>query len=178
MRDIKKVGVLGAGVMGHGIAAHLVGAEIPTLLLDIVPPKFTEADAKVYKNEKDPLFRNRFALAGIEFINNTEPTDIYTQPLIVPTVITAQNGAVINQSTKVSVTGCSGVKGAKAKALSAKQKLKRALVACRKRYRHNRSRRAACDRKAREAYAKTKKAKTKKGKGKKATQQRGVRSGG
>lgn len=36
---IRKVGVLGAGVMGSGIAAHLANAGIPSLLLDIVPPK-------------------------------------------------------------------------------------------------------------------------------------------
>jgi len=44
MKEIKKVAVLGAGVMGQGIAAHLAGAGIPVLLLDIVPPKFTDED--------------------------------------------------------------------------------------------------------------------------------------
>jgi len=79
MTQIKKVGVLGAGVMGHGIAAHLAGAGIPSLLLDIVPPKFTDEDAKAVLSEKDPRFRNKFALAGIEAIKKSKPSVIYTQ---------------------------------------------------------------------------------------------------
>src|SRR5262249_9193239 len=79
MRQIKKVGVLGAGVMGHGIAAHLAGAGIPVLLLDIVPPKFSDDDAKLFKDPKNPLFRNKFALAGIEAIKASKPSVIYSQ---------------------------------------------------------------------------------------------------
>ncbi|HKY64068.1 MAG TPA: 3-hydroxyacyl-CoA dehydrogenase NAD-binding domain-containing protein [bacterium] len=79
MRQIKKVGVLGAGVMGHGIAAHLAGAGVPVLLLDIVPPKFSEADQKAGLTEKSPAFRNKFALAGIEAIKKSKPAVIYTQ---------------------------------------------------------------------------------------------------
>jgi len=79
MKQIKKVGVLGAGVMGHGIAAHLAGAGIPSLLLDIVPPKFTEDDAKAGLKENDPRFRNKFALAGIEAIKKSKPSVIYSQ---------------------------------------------------------------------------------------------------
>ncbi|MFO1464103.1 MAG: 3-hydroxyacyl-CoA dehydrogenase NAD-binding domain-containing protein [bacterium] len=79
MRQIKKVGVLGAGVMGHGIAAHLAGAGVPVLLLDIVPPKFTEADQKAGLSEKSPAFRNKFALAGIEAIKKSKPSVIYSQ---------------------------------------------------------------------------------------------------
>jgi 3-hydroxyacyl-CoA dehydrogenase len=79
MSQIKKVGVLGAGVMGHGIAAHLAGAGIPSLLLDIVPPKFSDEDAKAGLTEKDPRFRNKFALAGIDAIKKSKPALIYTQ---------------------------------------------------------------------------------------------------
>ncbi len=79
MKQIKKVGVLSAGVMGHGIAAHLAGAGIPSLLLDIVPPKFTEDDAKAGLKENDPRFRNKFALAGIEAIKKSKPSVIYSQ---------------------------------------------------------------------------------------------------
>ena len=43
-KPIRKVAVLGSGVMGGGIAAHLANAGIPVLLLDIVPPKLTEAE--------------------------------------------------------------------------------------------------------------------------------------
>ncbi|MBL7685574.1 MAG: 3-hydroxyacyl-CoA dehydrogenase family protein, partial [Deltaproteobacteria bacterium] len=79
MTQIKKVGVLGAGVMGHGIAAHLAGAGIPCLLLDIVPPKFSDEDAKAGLTEQDPRFRNKFAIAGIEAIKKSKPSVIYTQ---------------------------------------------------------------------------------------------------
>jgi 3-hydroxyacyl-CoA dehydrogenase len=43
-KPIRKVAVLGSGVMGGGIAAHLANAGIPVLLLDIVPPKLTDAE--------------------------------------------------------------------------------------------------------------------------------------
>lgn len=39
-------------------------------------------------------------------------------PLLMPTTITAQNGAVMHQDTKIAVTGCAAVK-AKAKKKSA-----------------------------------------------------------
>jgi 3-hydroxyacyl-CoA dehydrogenase len=35
--EIRKVAVIGAGVMGAGIAAHIANAQIPVVLLDIVP---------------------------------------------------------------------------------------------------------------------------------------------
>ncbi len=79
MTQIKKVAVLGAGVMGHGIAAHLAGAGIPSLLLDIVPPQFTEDDAKLGLKQTDAKFRNKFALAGIESIKKSKPSVIYSQ---------------------------------------------------------------------------------------------------
>src|SRR5690349_21475857 len=41
---VRRVAVLGAGVMGSGIAAHCANAGIPVLLLDIVPPKISDAD--------------------------------------------------------------------------------------------------------------------------------------
>src|ERR1700759_2725853 len=41
---IRRVAVLGAGVMGSGIAAHCANAGIPVVLLDIVPPKLTDAE--------------------------------------------------------------------------------------------------------------------------------------
>ena len=43
-KRIKEVGVIGAGVMGAGIAAQLANAGLKVTLLDIVPPKFTDAD--------------------------------------------------------------------------------------------------------------------------------------
>ena len=69
-----------------------------------------------------------------------------------PTTITAQNGAVITQQTKVAIRGCSAVKGAKAKKLTGAQKLTKALHACRKRYRRSNPKRKSCERRARKAY--------------------------
>ena len=43
-KPIRKVAVLGSGVMGGGIAAHLANAGLPVLLLDIVPPRLTDAE--------------------------------------------------------------------------------------------------------------------------------------
>ena len=37
MKPIRRVAVLGAGTMGSRIAAHLANAQIPSLLLDVVP---------------------------------------------------------------------------------------------------------------------------------------------
>src|SRR6185503_10501540 len=47
MIRVEKAAVLGAGTMGAQIAAHLANAQIPTLLLDIVPRDESQpADAK------------------------------------------------------------------------------------------------------------------------------------
>ncbi len=84
-REIRKAAVLGAGVMGSGIAAHLANAGIPVLLLDIVPPKFTDADAKKGLTEQDTSFRSKFALAGLEGIKKSKPALLYSKrflPLI------------------------------------------------------------------------------------------------
>jgi hypothetical protein len=69
-------------------------------------------------------------------------------PLLIPTVITGQNGAVINQNTNVAITGCGKVLG-----FRAESKLAKALKACRKKYAHNRRKRASCEAQARKKYA-------------------------
>ncbi|HWO23696.1 MAG TPA: 3-hydroxyacyl-CoA dehydrogenase/enoyl-CoA hydratase family protein [Kofleriaceae bacterium] len=53
-QPIRRVAVLGAGVMGSGIAAHCANAGIPVVLLDIVPPKLSEAEKQV-KSARDAL---------------------------------------------------------------------------------------------------------------------------
>ena len=61
-----------------------------------------------------------------------------------PTEFLAQNGAVIHQSTRISVTGC-----AKKKTLTRAQKLAAALKACKTK---PKSKRAGCEAKVREQY--------------------------
>ncbi len=69
------------------------------------------------------------------------------QSLTLPTVLTAQNGAVLNQTTKAAVTGCPKVKP---KALTRAQKLANALKACRRD--RNKQKRAKCVKQARKRY--------------------------
>jgi hypothetical protein len=73
------------------------------------------------------------------------------QKLVIPTTITGQNGAVIQQETKVPVEGCGAVKGSKA---TRAQKLARALKQCRKKFKHSARKRKACESKARKRYGK------------------------
>jgi len=66
------------------------------------------------------------------------------QKLRMPTEFMAQNGAIIRQNTPIGVTGC-----AKKKVLTRAQKLVAALKACHK---QRKSKRAGCERAAREKY--------------------------
>ena len=70
--------------------------------------------------------------------------------LAMPTEITGQNGVVINQSTKIALTGCAGMLSGKAK-LTKAQLLAKALKACRK-HKHKRKR-LTCEKQARRKYA-------------------------
>jgi hypothetical protein len=65
------------------------------------------------------------------------------QKLVMPTFFKAQNGLEIHQNTAVTVTGCP-------KAKTRAQKLAAALKACHKK--HNKAKRASCEKAARKAY--------------------------
>jgi hypothetical protein len=67
------------------------------------------------------------------------------QTLTMPTEITAQNGALLNQTTKIAVTGC-----AKVKTLTRAERLKKALKACHQD--KKRARRAKCEKAAHKRY--------------------------
>ncbi len=71
--------------------------------------------------------------------------------LKMPTEITGQNGAILNQTTNIAVTGCAGVKDSKAVKLTRARLLAKALKACKK-YK-KKARRTACERQARKRYA-------------------------
>jgi hypothetical protein len=74
--------------------------------------------------------------------------------LSMPTTITGHNGAVIEQTTSIAVTGCGEVKGSKVTKLTRAQLLAKALRACREKYRtkHNRRQRVDCEKQARKRY--------------------------
>jgi len=71
------------------------------------------------------------------------------QHLTIPTALTGQNGTAVNETVKVAVQGCHAVKASKAKKLTRKQRLKRALAACRRDHRRSRAKRVGCERRAR-----------------------------
>jgi phage tail protein X len=79
--------------------------------------------------------------------------------LSMPTEITGQNGAVINQTTKIAISGCNGVLPSKTIKPTKAQLLAKALKACRKdKHKHKRT---ACEKQARRKYeTKTPKKKT------------------
>ena len=67
MTVIRRVAVLGAGVMGSGIAAHCANAGIPVVLLDIVPPKLSEAE------KKSKAARDSFAAGALAKLLKAKP---------------------------------------------------------------------------------------------------------
>ncbi len=91
---------------------------------------------------------------------NTEEAPNYSlcgHKITIPTVITAQDGAVIGQTTKVAVTGCSGVEAYKA---TSAQLLAKALKACKHKYKKKsqKSKRLACEKAAKKRFDPKKKA--------------------
>jgi 3-hydroxyacyl-CoA dehydrogenase len=70
-KPIRRVAVLGAGVMGAGIAAHCANAGIPVLLLDIVPPKLTDAE-----KQSKPA-RDGFAAGGLAKLLKAKPAAFF-----------------------------------------------------------------------------------------------------
>ncbi len=79
------------------------------------------------------------------------------QKLVMPTTLTGQNGAVVQQQTKIAVAGCGAVKAVKKRQLSRAQKLMQALKVCRKKYKRSKAKRQACERRARRQYGPSKK---------------------
>lgn len=77
--------------------------------------------------------------------------------LSMPTILTAQNGKQIRQTTKVTVTGCKA-----SKPLTRAQRLERALHACRAKHKSKRRERLACEERARRQYGPKAKGRTSK----------------
>ncbi len=76
-RIIRKAAVLGSGVMGSRIAALLAGVDIPTYLLDIVPPELDKQDIKKGLARQSPQFRNKLAMMGIQGTIGASPPAMY-----------------------------------------------------------------------------------------------------
>ncbi len=77
MRQINRVGVLGAGVMGATIAAHLANAGLEVLLLDIVPRELTPKEEEQGLTLESPQVRNRIANAGLAGLLKMKPAPLY-----------------------------------------------------------------------------------------------------
>ena len=83
------------------------------------------------------------------YVAGKTPLELCGSKLAMPTEITSQAGTTIKESTNIAITGCKAVAAYKA---TRAQLLAKALAACRKRYKHNHSKRGACERQARRRY--------------------------
>ncbi len=91
-------------------------------------------------------------------VPESENFNLCKQKISLPTEITGQNGAFISETTKVAITGCKGVAAFKA---TKAQLLAKALKACKKD--KKKSKRVACEKRARKKYGTKAKKASKKG---------------
>jgi len=82
MRQIKRVGVLGAGVMGATIAAHLANAGLEVLLLDMVPRDLKEEEKGQGLTLESPEVRNRIVNGGLEAVAKMKPAAFYLKEYV------------------------------------------------------------------------------------------------
>jgi uncharacterized repeat protein (TIGR01451 family) len=130
-------------LQGYGVRVDLIGTTF------ISKAGITSS---TFKTTPDvPLTSFELTLPQGKFSALAANGNLCTSKLAMPTEFVAQNGAKINESTKISVTGC-----AKVKALTRSQKLTRALKVCKKKAKAKRS---GCQAKARKQYGAVKKAK-------------------
>lgn len=86
-----------------------------------------------------------------------EDFSLCSQKLAMPTKIVAQDGAVIEQSTPIAISGCGSVLASKSRKPTRAQLLAKALKSCKSKYKHRKSRRLACEKQARKKYGPAKK---------------------
>jgi hypothetical protein len=125
---------------GYGITVELVGS---TSIKNGITTTTFKAPPDV------PFSSFELDLPAQQYSALTANTDLCKarSKLLMPTEFVAQNGLEHVQSTKISVTGCP-------RALTRRQKLQRALKACRKR--HSRSTRKSCEAQARRRFGRKK----------------------
>jgi hypothetical protein len=125
-------------LQGYGVTIDLVGSTF------ISKAGITSSTFKTVPDQ--PIGSFELTLPEGKYSALAANGNLCRSKLAMPTEFLAQNGAKINQSTPISVTGC-----AKRKALTRAQRLAVALRLCHKDKSH--SKRASCDRDARKRYA-------------------------
>ena len=131
-------------LQGYGITIDLVGNTF------ISKTGITSSTFKTVPDQ--PVSSFELVLPQGPYSALTANGNLCTSKLAMPTEFVAQNGTLINQTTKINVTGCP-----KVKVLTRAQKLALALKACHKKQNH--AKRKACERQARKKYGPVKKAK-------------------
>jgi 3-hydroxyacyl-CoA dehydrogenase len=76
-RAIRKVAVVGSGVMGSRIACHFAGIGVQVLLLDIVPPSFTDAEKAKGITADNKAYRNRIVNDALQATLKSKPASVY-----------------------------------------------------------------------------------------------------
>jgi hypothetical protein len=137
-------------LQGYGVTIDLVGSTF------ISKSGITSSTFKAVPDQ--PVGSFELTLPQGKFSALAANGNLCASKLAMPTEFVAQNGAKLNQSTAVSVTGC-----AKKKALTRAQKLAAALKACKKKAKQKR---AACNAAARRKYGQVKPKQKSKGKSK------------
>jgi hypothetical protein len=133
-------------LQGYGVSAELIGNT--KIRGGITTTTFNATPDVPFSSFELTLPQGRFSALAAN-------ADLCKSKLAMPTEFTAQNGAVIRRSTPIAVTGC------KKHPLTRKQKLAKALKACKKKHR---GKRASCERAARRRFGAVK---ARKGGGKK-----------
>lgn len=119
---------------GYGVTVDLIGS---TNIKNGVTTSTFKATPDV------PFSSFELKLPEQKFSALTANANLCASKMSMPTELTSQAGAVLRVSTPVTVTGC------RKHSLTKKQKLQKALKACRKAHKGNRARRASCERGAR-----------------------------
>ena len=131
-------------LQGYGIAIDLVGDTF------ISKAGITSSTFKTVPDQ--PVTSFELVLPQGPYSALTANGNLCTSKLVMPTEFVGQNGSLLNQNTRVSVTGCP-----KVKVLTRARKLALALKACHKKQKG--AKRKACERQARKKYGPLKKAK-------------------
>ena len=121
-------------LQGYGVTIDLVGST--QIKAGITTSTFKSTPDVPFSSFELTLPQGKFSVLAAN-------ANLCKSKLLMPTELTAQNGVVHTQQTKISVTGC-------AKAPSRRQQLQKALKACHKK--HSSSRRKACEAQARRRF--------------------------